>query len=461
MRDVAFGTPIKARDADTLVVTQSRFDQFPNLWATDTTFAGLQQVTNANPQQSEYRWGKSELIEYVNADGKTLRAILTRPDDFDPAKKYPLMVYIYETMTNRLHGYTAPGPGTSINATRYVSNGYVLLEPDIEYQVGYPGESALKCVVPAVQRVLADGYIDPARVGIQGHSWGGYQITYLVTRTNLFRAVQAGASVSNMVSAYGGIRYGTGISRAFQYEQSQSRIGVPPWDRPQLYLENSPIFWADKVRTPYLTIHNDADGAVPWTQAIEFFTALRRLGKEAYLFNYNGEDHGLRSRENMKHWTVHQAEFFDHYLLGAPAPGLDGRARSVFGARHRDLTAAYKPARRSRKPPPHDRVCKKARRSSHRRQQKANGGPIFGSAVRFSSSQSSAESAPGAPRVVRVAAAIGRGLIAGAIPLAIRRSASDAPGARGARLRLALVLVLLGGISGAPRQERWRWSFCP
>ncbi len=344
MQDKAFGNPIKAKNADTVVVSASRFEEFPNLWLTSTNFSNLRRVTDANPQQAQYRWGKSELIEYINADGKRLRAILTRPDDFDPSKKYPLMVYIYEKMTDTLHGYTPPGPGTSINATRYVSNGYILLEPDIVYTTGYPGESALKCVVPAVQKVLSYGYVDPQRIGIQGHSWGGYQITYLVTRTNIFRAVQAGASVTNMISAYGGIRYGSGMSRAFQYEQAQSRMGAPPWASPLQYLENSPIFWADKVTTPYLTIHNDADGAVPWTQAIEFFTALRRLGKEAYLFNYNGEDHGLANRENQKHWTVHMAEFFDHYLLGAPRPAWMDQGVPYRDRGTRDLRPLFKSA---------------------------------------------------------------------------------------------------------------------
>ena len=173
------------------------------------------------------------------------------------------------------------------------------------------------------------GFIDPKRIGIQGHSWGGYQITHLITRTNMFAAVQAGASVSDMISAYGGIRWGTGMSRAFQYEKTQSRIGAPPWDAPLQFIENSPIFWVEKVKTPYLSIHNDEDDAVPWYQGIEFFSALRRLGKEAYMFVYNGEPHGLRNRDNMKHWTVHQDEFFDHYLLGQADAGVDGEGRAV------------------------------------------------------------------------------------------------------------------------------------
>ena len=311
---------IKAKNADRVVFTQARFDEFPDLWTSDTSFRDMKKVSNANPQQADYVWGKAELMQYINADGKTLRAIIVKPDNFDPSKKYPLMVYIYEELSEGLHSYRAPNPGTSINITRYVSNGYVVLMPDIVYETGYPGESAEKCVIPAVNTVVAQGFIDPKRIGIQGHSWGGYQITHLITRTNMFAAVQAGASVSNMISAYGGIRWGTGMSRAFQYEKTQSRIGQPPWDAPLQFIENSPIFWVEKVHTPYLSIHNDEDDAVPWYQGIEFFSAMRRLGKEAYMFVYNGEPHGLRQRDNQKHWTVHQDEFFDHFLLGKPKP---------------------------------------------------------------------------------------------------------------------------------------------
>ena len=320
MLDKAFGALTKAKNADTVVFTLSRTEEFPDLWVSDTSFKDMKKVSNANPQQAEYVMGRSELIEYVNADGKTLRAILTKPENFDPSKKYPLMVYIYEELTQGLHSYSAPNVGTSVNIPRYVSNGYVVLRPDIVYETGYPGQSAEKCVIPAVNTVLAMGFIDPKRVGIQGHSWGGYQITYLITRTNMFAAVEAGASVVNMISAYGGIRWGTGMSRAFQYEKTQSRIGAPPWDAPLQFIENSPIFWVKKVQTPYLTIHNDEDDAVPWEQGIEWISAMRRLGKEAYMFTFNGERHGLRSRDNMKYWTVHMDEFFDHYLLGKPRP---------------------------------------------------------------------------------------------------------------------------------------------
>jgi dienelactone hydrolase len=334
---------LKPKNADgPFILTASRFEEFPNLWTAGPNFENLTKVSDANPQQSQYIWGRSELIDYVNADGKKLRAILTKPENFDPSKKYPLMVYIYEELTNGLHSYATPQPGTSINLARYASNGYILLQPDIVYTTGYPGEDAFKCVVPAVLRVLDMGFIDPARVGIQGHSWGGFQITYLITRTDIFRAVEAGASVADMVSAYGGIRWGTGMSRAFQYERTQSRIGAPPWSRSLQFIENSPIFWVEKVHTPYLTIHNDEDDAVPWYQGIEFFSALRRLGKEAWMFNFNTEKHGLRERDNQKYWTIHLDEYFDHYLLGKPRPDWMDKGVPYLERGKRDVSGYYK-----------------------------------------------------------------------------------------------------------------------
>jgi dipeptidyl aminopeptidase/acylaminoacyl peptidase len=342
MLDKAFGAVVKAKNAGTVVFTLSRFEEFPDLWLSDTSFKDIKKVSNANPQQAEFIWGRSEIIDYLNADGRKLRAILTKPEDFDPSKKYPLMVYIYEELTQGLHTYGTPNVGTSVNIPRYVSNGYVVLRPDIVYTTGYPGEAAEKCVIPAVNAVVAMGFVDPKRIGIQGHSWGGYQITHLITRTNLFAAVEAGASVSNMVSAYGGIRWGSGMSRAFQYEKTQSRIGAPPWDAPLQFIENSPIFWVKKIETPYLTIHNDEDDAVPWYQGIEFITALRRLGKEGYMFNYNGERHGLRERDNQKHWTVHMDEFFDHYLLGRPRPQWMDTGVPFLERGKRDVSGLFK-----------------------------------------------------------------------------------------------------------------------
>ncbi|WP_058936703.1 prolyl oligopeptidase family serine peptidase [Roseateles depolymerans] len=337
------GGLIKAKSADRIVFTQQTFREFPDLWTSTLDLRQPVRISQANPQQSQFVWGTQEQIEYTAADGRKLRALLTRPDNFDPSKKYPLMVYIYEKLSDNRYRYVPPAPAQNINVTRYVSNGYIVLRPDIVYTTGHPGRSAMNTVLPAIRQVVAKGYVDPKRIGIQGHSWGAYQINYLITHTTIFRAAEAGASMANMVSGYGGIRWGAGISRAFQYEHGQSRIGATPWERPDLYVENSPIFRVDKVQTPYLTIHNDDDDAVPWYQGIEFFTALRRLGKEAYWFNYNGEKHGLKDRDHMKHFTVHMGEFFDHYLLGSPRPAWMDQPVPYLERGKRDVMGMFKP----------------------------------------------------------------------------------------------------------------------
>lgn len=321
MMDRSFGSPRKAEDADVLVLTRASFQEFPDLYVTDPAFADMKRMSEANPQQAEYRWGTAELVQWRSAEGAILQGVLYKPDGFDASQKYPMMVYFYERLSDRLNDYITPAAGSSsINISFYVSRGYVVFTPDIPYQVGYPGESAVEAVVPGVLSLIDKGFVDPQRIGVQGHSWGGYQIAYMITKTNLFRAAEAGAPVANMISAYGGIRWGTGMSRMFQYEKTQSRIGGSLWQAPLHFIENSPIFWADKVQTPLLMMHNDEDGAVPWEQGIEYFVALRRLQKPVWLLNYNGEDHGLRKEQNRKDWTIRMQQFFDHYLKDEPAP---------------------------------------------------------------------------------------------------------------------------------------------
>ncbi|HEY8506504.1 MAG TPA: prolyl oligopeptidase family serine peptidase, partial [Gemmataceae bacterium] len=317
----SLGRPEKAEAADRLLFTRSTFRKFPDLWVSDGDFKGMARVSDANPQQKDYLWGTAELVEWNSLDGERLQGILYRPEGFDPKKKYPMLVYFYERLSDTLHRHFVPAPGSSsINISFYVSRGYVVFVPDIPYRVGHPGQSCLNAVLPGVMKLVNEGFVDKARVGVQGHSWGGYQVAYLLTRTSLFAAAEAGAPVSNMTSAYGGIRWGTGMSRMFQYEKTQSRIGGTLWDAQQRYIENSPVFWADRVETPLLLMHNDQDGAVPWYQGIEMFVALRRLGKPCWLVNYNGADHGLRRDEDKRDWAVRMQQFFDHYLKGAPPP---------------------------------------------------------------------------------------------------------------------------------------------
>jgi dipeptidyl aminopeptidase/acylaminoacyl peptidase len=310
----------RARDADLLLSTASRFDTFPELQTSDAGFGGLQTVTDVGAQMKPFRWGRGELMPFKNARGVALQAAVYKPQDFDPTRRYPLMVYIYERLSQNVHNFSSPAPSNGINPALYTSNGYVVLMPDIAYSIGHPGRSALDAVLPAIDALVKQGGIDEKSIGIQGHSWGGYQIAWMLTQTTRFRAAEAGAPVGNMTSAYSGIRWGSGLPRQFQYEQGQSRIGPPLQKALPLYIENSPIFRIEKVSTPVLILANDADDAVPWTQGIELFLALRRYEKEAYLFNYNGQLHNLRRRADQKDFAVRMQQFFDHFLKGAPAP---------------------------------------------------------------------------------------------------------------------------------------------
>lgn len=318
----SYGTPTKAKKADTMVLPISTFTDYGDYYATTTDCKEIKRLTDANPHRSKFNWAKAELLHYTNADGAKLSAILVKPEDFDPSKKYPMVVYIYERLSQNLHRYSAPSVnrGQVINPIWYASNGYLVLMPDICYKIGYPGQSALQCVLPAIQAVADKGIVDENAIGINGQSWGGYQIAYMVTQTNRFKAAVAGAAVTNMTSAYNGIRWGTGMARQFQYERTQSRIGESLWQAPMKYLENSPVFWADRVKTPLMMINNDQDDAVPWYQGIEFYLSLRRLGKEVYMLNYNGERHNLAQVANARDFALRMHQFFEHHLKGGPMP---------------------------------------------------------------------------------------------------------------------------------------------
>ncbi len=279
-------------------------------------------ISVTNPQQNEYIWPTVELIEYTTYDGNQLEGLLYKPENFDPAKQYPLLVYYYELYTDRYHQHYIPKPTASIiYPTEYASAGYVVLIPDIRYESGHPARSAYNTIMAATDRAL-ELYpnIDSTRIGLQGQSWGGYQTAQMITMTDRYAAAMAGAPVSNMFSAYGGIRWGSGLNRQFQYEKSQSRIGATIWETPELYYENSPIFGIPKITTPLLIMHNDGDGAVPWYQGIEMFTAMKRLNKPVWMLNYNNDDHNLMKDANRRDLSVRMRQFFDHYLQGKPAP---------------------------------------------------------------------------------------------------------------------------------------------
>ena len=316
-----YSNPVKAKDSKNVLFTRQTFVEFPNLRISDLSFKKETVISDANPQQKDYNWGTIEIHKFTSLEGKLLSGLLVKPENFDPNKKYPMLVNFYERSSDGLHNHRAPSPGrSSINYSFYTSRGYVIFNPDIVYRDGYPGESAYNAVIPGITSLVDKGFIDKDKIGAQGHSWGGYQVAHLATKTDIFAAIESGAPVVNMISAYGGIRWWTGLSRQFQYEHTQSRIGGTPWQYPMRYIENSPIFNIDKINTPILIMHNDEDGHVPWYQGIEFFTALRRLGKVSWMLNYNKEPHWPLKMQNRKDFNIRMAQFFDYYLKDTAKP---------------------------------------------------------------------------------------------------------------------------------------------
>lgn len=313
----------KAKNAPTVIYQKSNFSTSPNLFvAANGNIASAKQVTDANPQMKDYSWGDAQLVKWYAYNGKETEGVLYTPENYDPNKKYPMLVVFYERNSEDLYLHYTMEPSWSwVNYPFYVSRGYVVFVPDVHYAPGIPGESAYNYICSGVEELCKRyPFIDKDRIGIDGQSWGGYQTAFLVTRTNMFACAGSGAPVANMTSAFGGIRWESGSSRQPQYEQGQSRIGRNLWEAPQLYIANSPVFYADRVNTPLLIMHNDNDGAVPWYQGIELFMALRRLQKPVWMLQYNGEAHNIRARKNRKDITIRLQQFFDHYLKDAPMP---------------------------------------------------------------------------------------------------------------------------------------------
>jgi dipeptidyl aminopeptidase/acylaminoacyl peptidase len=310
----------KAKNADVVMFTRECFQEFPDLWVSDLWLKEPKKISDINPQIQDFAWGKPELVEWNSLDGIPLQGVLIKPANYEPGKRYPVIVYFYRFFSQRMYEFNQMVVNHRPNFPFYTSNGYAVFLPDIRFEVGHPGFAATKCLVPGVQKLIDMGVADPKAIGIHGHSWSGYQAAFIVTQTDLFACCIAGAPVSNMTSAYGGVRWGSGMSRQFQYEKSQSRIGGSLWEYPELYIENSPVFFADRIRTPMLIMFGDKDGAVPWYQGIELYMAMRRLGKDCIFLQYRGEPHHPQKYANKLDYSIRMKEYFDHYLKGKPGP---------------------------------------------------------------------------------------------------------------------------------------------
>jgi dipeptidyl aminopeptidase/acylaminoacyl peptidase len=321
--DVMFGRRIiKAKNADKILYTRETFVDFPDYYASDTRFQDPVKVTDANPQQKEFAWGRRRLIDYENSRGVKLQATLTLPSGYEKGKKYPMLVYFYEKMSQRHHNYSMPTYDDRPHMCLYASDGYLVLMPDIVYTVGTPGSNALDCVGAAVQKVIDLGYADPDYIGLQGHSWGGYESSFIVTQTDMFACVVTGAPLTNLPSMYNILYKRTGETNQGALETEQGRFGrdVYPMKDLELYVSQSPMHHVAKITTPFMILHGTEDGAVDWNQGLEFYAAARRLGKEVIFLSYPGEPHHLGKEENQKDFQLRMKQYFDHHLKGMPAP---------------------------------------------------------------------------------------------------------------------------------------------
>jgi dipeptidyl aminopeptidase/acylaminoacyl peptidase len=312
-------TPVaKAEEADKLLYTRQSYTEFPDVWVSGLQFKKPLKLSSLNPQMEEIAWGEAELVEWSSADGTPLQGILIKPGNYEAGKKYPVLVYYYRFFSNRLYDFNQVVLSHRPCFPFYASNGYAIFLPDIRFDVGNPGYSATKCLVPGVQKIIDMGVADPEAICLHGHSWSGYQTAFAITQTDIFTCAIAGAPVSNMTSAYSGIRWGSGLARQFQYEKTQSRIGGSLWESRDLYIENSPVFFADRIHTPLLIMFGDEDDAVPWYQGIELYLAMRRLGKDCIFLQYRDEPHHPKKYANKLDCTLRYKEYLDHYLKKEP-----------------------------------------------------------------------------------------------------------------------------------------------
>jgi dipeptidyl aminopeptidase/acylaminoacyl peptidase len=310
---------VKARNADTFLYTRQNFTEYPDWWVFKPGFADGYRITEVNPQMKDLPWSSgTRLVDYRSDKGDRLQAAMYLPANYDPSKKYPMLVTIYERRSQNMRSFVPPSETRAPDPALFTSRGYIVLDPDIVYRVNDPGMSAVWCVIPAVKAAIATGIVDPANVGLWGHSWGGYQTAFLVTQTNIFKAAIAGAPLTDLVSMYSSVYWNTGGTNQAIFESSQGRFKGNFIDNYDAYIRNSPAFHAHKQQTPLILLHNDKDGAVDFNQGITHFNTLRQLGKDVILLEYVGENHGLARPANQRDYAGRMREWFDYHLKAAP-----------------------------------------------------------------------------------------------------------------------------------------------
>ncbi|MFC1544262.1 prolyl oligopeptidase family serine peptidase [Gemmatimonadota bacterium] len=318
--DKNVGRLSKADDAEVYAYTVQGYDDSPDYFVGGPGLADAEQISETNPFQDEYAWGRSELVEFTNAHGQRMQGALAYPANYEPGRQYPMIVYIYEILSNSVHSYNTPSERSPYNLAVWNAEGYFVFRPDIVYRDRNPGLSAVECIVPAVEEVLKTGMIDRDRIGLVGHSWGAYQTTFVVTQTDLFAAGVAGAPLTDLVSMYLSIYWNSGGTDARIFEISQGRMEVPPWEALDDYMANSALFNITSMNSPLLVAFGTVDGAVDWHQGIELYNAARRAEKTFVMLVYEGENHSLRQEPNQLDYHRRINEWFDHYLKGEEAP---------------------------------------------------------------------------------------------------------------------------------------------
>jgi dienelactone hydrolase len=321
--DKSVGGLAKAEKADVFTYSVQGADDSPDLFVGGPDLASAKQITNTNPFLSKYAWTRSELVDYTITRGKqkiSLQGILSYPANYEPGKKYPMVVYLYEKLSDGLHRFTNPTERDYYNGAALTQNGYFYFQPDIVFAPGEPGVSVVECVTAAVNKVVSMGAVDGAKVGVMGHSWGGFDAMFLATHTKIFAAAVSGAGIADLISNYGNGHWSSGIAETDHIETGQQRMVVPLYEDLDRYVRNSAIFGIPTMTTPLLLEAGDSDGTVFWHQSVELYNIARRAKKNVVMLVYNGEDHGLRVKKNQVDYQHRIHEWFGHYLKGEPAP---------------------------------------------------------------------------------------------------------------------------------------------
>jgi len=315
---------LKSTGSSFAYITQT-FNSAPQIEFIKSAKATPVVLFESNKQQKRYFYGKSELFYYTDSSNQKLKGALFFPADFDPQKKYPMIVYIYDTMSKELHQYVNPSllNREGFNITNYTLKDYFVLLPDINYKLGNTGFYALECVTEAVTEVLKKVPVDRKRIGLLGHSFGGYETNFIISHGDIFAAAVSGAGISDNIGLYFNISKNAVFkSDMWRFESQQWRMGKSLYEDIEAYILNSPIMSADKVKTPLLLWTGKEDRVVPWIQSTAYYLALRRLGTKTILLSYPKQDHSLDKLESQIDLTHRMMQWFDYFLKGEVCPWI-------------------------------------------------------------------------------------------------------------------------------------------